>query len=58
MFDLNYGTSRQQLDFIAFYDGHEKEKIAIDSKLSVFRSSWRRPKWYKWVQDTIAESSP
>ncbi len=57
MFDQNYGTSKQQMDFITFYDGHEKENKAIVADLVMFRSSWKRPKWFKWVQDTMSDSS-
>lgn len=57
MFDQNYGTPRQQMDFVIFYDGHERENKAIVSDLAVFRSSWKRPKWFIWVQDTMLESN-
>jgi hypothetical protein len=57
MFDQNYGTPEQQMDFITFYDGHERENKAIVSGLAVFRSSWKRPKWFIWVQDTLLESN-
>jgi len=52
MFDEEYGTSKQQLDFIAFYDGHEWQKKAIRSDVNTFRESWKRSKWFIWVQDT------
>ena len=52
MFDEEYGKSNQQLDFIAFYDGHERQKKAIRSDVNTFRESWKRPKWFIWVQDT------
>lgn len=50
MFDRNYGTANQQLDFISFYDGHEWQRQATSTGINSFRASWRRPKWYKWVQ--------
>lgn len=50
MFDEEYGNPSQQLDFIAFYDGHEWENKAIMSDVKTFRESWKRPKWYIWVQ--------
>jgi len=52
MFDEEYGQSRQQLDFIAFYDGHERMNKAVVSDVKAFRQSWKRPKWFIWVQDT------
>ncbi|MEN8147139.1 MAG: YiiX/YebB-like N1pC/P60 family cysteine hydrolase, partial [Campylobacterota bacterium] len=50
MFDEQYGKSNQQLDFIAFYDGHEWQNRAIKSNLKTFRESWKRSKWFIWVQ--------
>ena len=52
MFDEEYGKSNQQLDFIAFYDGHERQNKAIRSDVTTFRESWKRSKWFIWVQDT------
>lgn len=52
MFDKNYGTASQQLDFISFYDGHEWQQQAALTDIDSFRASWKRPKWYKWVQGT------
>ena len=52
MFDDEYGTPNQQLDLIAFYDGHEWQNKAIKSDVDTFRKSWKRSKWYIWVQDT------
>ncbi len=52
LFDAEYGTKAQQLDFIAFYDGYEWQKKAIRSDLEAFRQSWKRPKWFIWVQNT------
>ncbi len=50
LFDAQYGTQTQQLDLIAFYDGHEWQKKALRSDLDAFRESWKRPKWFIWVQ--------
>ncbi|MBI4650772.1 hypothetical protein HY745_05700, partial [Candidatus Desantisbacteria bacterium] len=49
-FDADYGTGKQQLDFILFFDGDEKENKAIESTLDQFRKSWKRPKWHILVQ--------
>lgn len=58
MFDKNYGTPRQQLDFISFYDGHEWEKQAKLSNISGFRTSWKRSKWHKWTQRRALGADP
>lgn len=52
MFDEEYGKPNQQLNFIAFYDGHEWQNKAIKSDVNTFRESWKRSKWFIWVQDT------
>lgn len=44
-FDKDFGTDRQQLDFVLFYDGNEDRRRAESSSLEEFRKSWRRPKW-------------
>ncbi|MFN7132500.1 MAG: YiiX/YebB-like N1pC/P60 family cysteine hydrolase, partial [Myxococcales bacterium] len=44
-FDLDYGTDRQQLEFVAFLDGREGEGRAVDGTLEEFRASHRRMKW-------------
>ena len=55
MFDEEYGKSKQQLDFIAFYDGYEWQDRAIKSDLNAFRESWKRSKWFIWVQKNITD---
>lgn len=57
MFDEQYGTDRQQLEFIAFFDGHERKGKAVSSNVESFRKSWKRAKWYIWIQDTALEKS-
>lgn len=52
MFDTEFGKPGQQLDLIAFYDGHEWKKKAVKSDVDVFRESWKRPKWHIWTQGT------
>ncbi|MEE8336171.1 MAG: YiiX/YebB-like N1pC/P60 family cysteine hydrolase [Candidatus Neomarinimicrobiota bacterium] len=50
-FDENYGSENQQLDFILFYDGHEKKGISIPVSLADFRESWKRHDWYLFFQE-------
>jgi len=45
------------LDFVAFLDGYEREKRAVESTLESFRASWRRPKWHVILQDKPEESA-
>jgi len=52
MFDEQYEKPKQQLDFIAFYDGHEWKNEAIKTDVNEFRESWKRSKWFIWIQDT------
>ncbi len=44
-FDAEYGTERQQLDWILFLDGNPDVRRARFATLEEFRGSWRRPKW-------------
>jgi len=60
MFDEQYGGKKQQLDFVFFYDGHERGKVAVEAPLAMFRKSWRRPKWYlleEYVKDRKREAA-
>lgn len=43
-FDEEYGTERQQSDFVLFLDG-QKEGTATWRDVEAFRASWRRPKY-------------
>src|SRR5262249_54013007 len=45
LFDQQYGKPEQQLDFVAFYDGHEKDGTCGPSTLEEFRKTWQRVKW-------------
>lgn len=45
LFDREYGTPRQQLDFVWFLDGSEEKKTARFATLDEFRASHARPKW-------------
>jgi len=52
LFDAEYDRTDRQLDFVAFYDGYEWQNRAIRSDVHAFRDSWKRPKWYIWVQSS------
>lgn len=45
LFDTQFGTKDQQLDFVAFLDGRESTKTAVKATEADLRASWRRPKW-------------
>lgn len=45
LFDEQFETDRQQLDFAWFLDGHEQARNATFEPVAVFRRSWTRPKW-------------
>jgi hypothetical protein len=45
LFDTQYGTKDQQLDFVLFMDGKEKEGTCSEGTLDGFRKSWQRVKW-------------
>jgi len=45
-FDRDYGSEKQQFDFVLFLDGHEMKKKAYPSDVTAFRKSWKRPKWH------------
>jgi hypothetical protein len=51
LFDAEYGKAGQQFTMVAFLDGNEKKQNASESDVDSFRASWKRPKWYIWVQD-------
>jgi hypothetical protein len=45
VFDADYGTDHQQLDFVFFLDGNEGLGRATFNDSASFRASWRRAKW-------------
>lgn len=51
VFDQEYGTPQQQMDFVLFLDGHEQQGKAINASVKEFRESWKRPKWHLLTQD-------
>ena len=50
VFEDEYGKEGQQFTMVTFLDGNEKEQKAVESNVTNFRASWKRPKWYIWVQ--------
>lgn len=44
-FDEEYGSARQELDFVLFLEGSEAEKCAYNRSVDDLRSSWKRSKW-------------
>lgn len=50
LFDKNYGSNKNQLDYVLFYDGFEQQKKAYKSNVYDFRKSWQRPKWHVFIK--------
>jgi len=50
LFDAQEETANQQFDLVAFLDGHERKRNAVEASLEEFRSSWQRPKWHVLTQ--------
>ncbi|MCL7489383.1 MAG: hypothetical protein M8357_14550 [Desulfobulbaceae bacterium] len=51
LFDEEYGKKGHQFTMVSFLDGNEKELKAVESDVENFRKSWKRPKWYIWLQN-------
>lgn len=49
-FDEQLTDGQAQFEFIAFLDGHERRREAVEAGLAEFRESWRRPKWHVLTQ--------
>lgn len=49
-FAESYDKADRPMDLVLFLDGYEKEVIAMQSNLSSFLESWKRPKWHILVQ--------
>jgi hypothetical protein len=45
LFDQEYDKPERQLDFVAFLDGREDRKGAIDEDVLTFRKTYQRMKW-------------
>lgn len=50
LFDEELGSSRQQLEFVAFLDGFESAGAALGGTVEEFRVSWTRPNWHILLQ--------
>jgi len=53
-FDLEYGTSTQQVDLLLFLDGYERAGRAAVASVDEFRRSVLRPKWHVVTQQAAA----
>lgn len=51
LFDEQFGTPGQQMDFVVFLDGHEQTGKAVKASVQELRASWKRPKWHILSQD-------
>ena len=47
----NFGSDKQQFDFILFLDGNDKKREATFSTIDALKSSWNRPKWFIFTQN-------
>jgi hypothetical protein len=45
LFDQEYDKPDRQLDFVAFLDGREDRKGAIEEDVLTFRQTYQRMKW-------------
>ncbi len=50
-FSEEYGTADQQLEYVLFYDGYEKQNRAIKSDVDQLLESWKRPDWHIFLQE-------
>lgn len=41
----DWQNPRKQLDFVFFFDGNERGKVAEEADLQTFLKTWQRPKW-------------
>jgi len=44
-------SEHQQLELVAFLDGNESKRIAQESNLEAFITSWSRPKWHVFLEE-------
>jgi hypothetical protein len=56
-FKEEYGSAQQQMDFVLFIDGYEKNRNAVNRDVTAFMESWKRPKWHIITQSTPPEVS-
>tara|TARA_B100000427_G_scaffold139340_1_gene115905 strand:- start:4353 stop:5873 length:1521 start_codon:yes stop_codon:yes gene_type:complete len=55
MFNDEMNSKSPQFSFIAFYDGDERLNTAQKSNVTLFKESWKRPKWHIIVKGTKFE---
>ncbi|TET35868.1 MAG: protein tyrosine phosphatase [Planctomycetota bacterium] len=55
LFDKEYGTDKQQFEFIYFLDGNEDSGKAFERDVKTLRESFKRSKWHIWFQDDRKE---
>ena len=55
MFNDEMNSKNPQFSFIAFYDGDERLNTAQKSNVTLFKESWKRPKWHIIVKGTKFE---
>ncbi len=44
-FDAEFGSENSEFDFVAFYDGSERERKAIRKSAKDLKITWKRSKW-------------
>jgi len=50
LFDKEFGTPDQQMEFVLFLDGYEQKDLAVKASMEECRESWKRPKWHILIQ--------
>jgi len=55
LFDEEYGTGKEQFEFVYFLDGNEDKGKAFERDVKALRESWKRSKWHIWFQDEPKE---
>ena len=50
-FSEEYGKPDQQLDYVLFYDGFEKQHQVVKSNVDELLISWKRPDWHIFLQE-------
>lgn len=53
-FESTRNTTAQTIDLVLFVDSNEKARLAFEAKEEDFLGSYKRPKWYAFIQPDIA----
>lgn len=53
-----FDEGKLEADFVAFLDGREQKRCAVEADVEEFRKSWRRPKWHVPLQTLNMEDRP